>query len=433
MRRRWFTTPLPVVVLLLAACSGDAGDAERATTSLEPTVSDSAGVTLLTHTADAFDRAPRITIDSAPVASIEGSAEDESADISTVTPLLFLADGRLVGRERQRQALVIFAADGSDRIEFGRQGGGPGEFGFISRVAHFSDTLLLIHDGRNARLTLFDPRTGPATEWPQLKAMEAGATSLLGVVDGKVLMTGMNMAGGEVATAGFKGVLFDLTADSARRVFTTGPAEQEADQPRIVAAGPGGGAIAVRAISIQPLQGFPSAFAWQGQFVLTNGSSMQFEMRDTTGTVTAILRIDRPRVAVTGEVWEAHISEMIARVSGAGSGSGPVVFSGGGGGSQPDTADIRRQMRGEEHADSLPAFEGTHVTPDGTLWVIDHAVPGQDGWAATAIAPDGSIRGRIVETSGDAPVAIGNDRLAFRTEDELGIATITIHRIRFPD
>ncbi len=88
-------------------------------------------------------------------------------------------------------------------------------------------------------------------------------------------------------------------------------------------------------------------------------------------------------------------------------------------------------MEGEEHADSLPAYRDVHVTPDGTMWVTDYPVPGDSGWAATAFTTDGRILGRIVSPTGSAPVALGDDRLAFRTEDELGIATITIRRIHF--
>ena len=89
-------------------------------------------------------------------------------------------------------------------------------------------------------------------------------------------------------------------------------------------------------------------------------------------------------------------------------------------------------MRGEEHADSLPALGRTLVTPNGTLWVVDYEVPGEDGWAATAFDAEGRIIGRIVESEGAPPVAIGDDRMAFRSEDELGIATITVRRIAWP-
>ena len=72
------------------------------------------------------------------------------------------------------------------------------------------------------------------------------------------------------------------------------------------------------------------------------------------------------------------------------------------------------------------------VTPNQVAWLIDYRHAGHAGWAATAFDREGRILGRIVEATGDPPVAIGNDRMAFRTEDDLGIATITVRRIVMP-
>jgi hypothetical protein len=60
------------VVLFLMACGGAAADREVATGPLEPVRTDSAGVQLLHHAAGALERAPRITLDNAPVAEIMG-------------------------------------------------------------------------------------------------------------------------------------------------------------------------------------------------------------------------------------------------------------------------------------------------------------------------------------------------------------------------
>jgi hypothetical protein len=147
--------------------------------------------------------------------------------------------------------------------------------------------------------------------------------------------------------------------------------------------------------------------------------------------VTRILRVQRPRVAVTDQVWQDYISDFIDQLTGVSAGPGGVTMAMMGGGA-PDTAQIRQQMTSQEYADSLPAFDRTRLAPDGTLWVLDYRVPRQDGWAATAIDREGRILGRITVPTGSAPVAIGNDRMAFRTEDDLGIATITVRRIVMP-
>lgn len=418
-----------VLVLLMACGGGDAAD-NVATGPLDPTRTDSAGVVLLSHDAGALGRAPRITLDSAPLAEITGSAEDESVDISTIIPTLFLPDGRLVGRDRQRQVIVVFGADGAERQEFGRQGSGPGEYGFLGGIVPADNGDLLVHDFRNGRLSRFNPATGPGAEYPLAQPIGAGGSQPVGMVGGKILMFGMNFQGGDTPTPpGVKAVLFDPASDQARRVFTTGPEEQEPEAPRIVS-GSGGMVMAARAISITALEAMPTVFAWNGQYVVTNANQYAFEWRDTTGAVTQRLRVHAPRVPVTDAVWGAYVDQMIGQITGTvSSGIGVTMMVGGG---TPDTAMMRREMLAEPHADSLPGFERTHVTPNGNLWVMDYPVPGSDGWAATVFAPDGRILGRIVESSGSAPVAFGDDRLAFRSEDELGIATIAVRKVNMP-
>jgi hypothetical protein len=413
-----------VLVLLIACSSGDA-DSNVTNGPIAPVRSDSQGVVVLRHEAGALGRAPRITLDST-IAEIKGSAEDEAADISTIIPTLFLSDGRLVGRDRQRQVIVVFGADGVERQEFGRQGSGPGEYGFLGGIVPTDDGAFLVHDFRNGRLSRFDPSTGPGAEYPLAQPIGVGGSQPIGMVGGKVLMYGMNFQGGDTpAPPGVKAVLFDPATDQARRVFTTGPEEQEEDAPRIVS-GTGGRMMAVRAVSITALEAMPTVFAWDGQYVVTDANRFLFEWRDTTGAVTQRLTVDQPRIPVTDEVWNAFADQMIGQISGTvSSGIGVTMMVGGG---TPDTAAMRREMLAQPHADSLPAFERTHVTANGTLWVMDYPVPGRDGWGATAFTADGRILGRIVETTGSAPVAFGDDRMAFRSEDDLGIATITVRK-----
>lgn len=422
-----------LLLLLLVACSGD-GSGTTSIAELDPVRTDSAGVTLLTHGPEALARAPHVTIDSTPVAVIQGSAEDIEADISTILPVLFLADGRLVGRDQQRQVLVVFGADGASRQEFGRQGAGPGEYGMIGGIVYGEGGTLLVRDYRNGRLSVFDPATGPGAEYSLSEAIGAGGSTPIGIVGDQVMLYNLNFrtdeSGAMTASPGIKAVLFDRSSGKARRTFTTGPAEPE-ETPRAVSVG-GGTMLAVRAISIPMFQTFPSVFAWDGRFVLSDGNAGRWEWRDTSGTLLQQLRVAYPRTAVTDKIVNDHISAQIAQITGAApSGSGMAMMVMGGG--QVDTAEVRRSMLSQPHGDSLPVFDRTQLTASGTLWVLDYPVPGRSGWAATAFDANGRILGRIVEARGEAPLVFGDDRAAFRTEDDLGIATITVRRLVFPD
>ncbi len=412
------------------ACGGDdATGRHKGIAALDPVTSDSAGVTLQVHAAETLERAPAITIDPTAIAVIRGSADDPEKDISTIKPERFLPDGRLVGIDQQRGVITVFGADGSTRASFGRRGGGPGEFTIITTLLPTAGDSLIAVDPANSRITFFNADRGLGSEH-SLSETVGVATSPLGMVGGLLLLWNPNFSDTPGVLPGAKGAVLDLASNSARRVFTTGPQESEESKPKVIN-GPNGAVMAMRAIRTLPLQRFPDAFGWQDEFVLTDGNRYRFEFRDTTGTVTRVLRVDRPRTAVTPAMWAAYVDDQV-KAFGRMSGSGMTVVVGGGGGVANDTARMRADMMVEQHADSLPAFDEVFVTNHGTLWVVDYRVPGSDGWSATAYDVHGKVMGRLARASGDPPVAFGDDRVVFRTEDDLGIATFTIERLRFP-
>lgn len=424
--------PRALIICLLGACALPDTDPAANAATLVPERSDSAGVTILTHSAGAFERAPRINIDSAPLAVIAGSADDLEADISTIRPVLFLGDGRLVGIDQQRQVIVVFGPDGVTRQEFGRQGAGPGEYGRLNNIVPGNGDTLLVADYMNNRVGLLDPDRGPMGEFPLSAPMTAGGNSPIGMIGDRILLTGVNYRSGSEEPPGIKGILFDPASDVARRTFTTGPEERPEEAPRQITTSNGAVLVAVRAISIPALAVFPRAFAWNGETVIADGNRFRLEWWDTAGTRRRQLRINRQRMPVTSAVWEAHVSGMIAQSMGSGSVvAGGTVFFGSGGGT-PDTALMRKRLADQPHADSLPLFERTQLGPDGTLWVVDYPVPGSSGWAATAFAADGRLLGRVSGDSGAAPLVFGDDRAVFWSEDDLGIATLTIRKLIFP-
>jgi hypothetical protein len=96
-----------------------------------------------------------------------------------------------------------------------------------------------------------------------------------------------------------------------------------------------------------------------------------------------------------------------------------------------DVSQLAGEMQEEPRLETFPVFSRVEASPDGRIvWAIDYRESADTtGWSATAFDREGRILGRIEEATGDPPVAIGNDRMAFRTEDDLGIATITVRRI----
>jgi hypothetical protein len=163
----------------------------------------------------------------------------------------------------------------------------------------------------------------------------------------------------------------------------------------------------------------PQFRIWGDKLLVASGGEWRLDRRDPNGAHLGSYRVNRSAAPLTDSVWSQYVDQVVAsRVAGD---------------STLDRSAVREQLAAEEHEGSLPAFETVVVTPDQTAWALDYRLPGDSGWAATAFDLRGRILGRIVEPRGDPPVAFGNDRLAFRTEDEDGIATITVRRIRMPE
>ncbi len=180
----------------------------------------------------------------------------------------------------------------------------------------------------------------------------------------------------------------------------------------------GGGRVAI-SMQMIPLSSAPTFAALDDGILVGRGESWSLEEWDTTGTLRAVIRVDRDPELVTTAIWERYTDGSIRQMLGR----EPEVA---------DTAGRREKFLAQQHADTLPAYGRVMVAPGGTIWVPDYALAGSSGWAATAFTADGRILGRIVVDSGDAPIAWGSDRAAFRTEDDLGIATITVKRLIMP-
>ncbi|HET9065247.1 MAG TPA: hypothetical protein VFN22_05470 [Gemmatimonadales bacterium] len=407
------------LTLLLAACSGSGAgsDGARASAPLQPTVHDSSGVTIYEHPADALARAPLLTLDSTPLAVFAGDLNDPSLDVSALTWPIFLESGDLAGYDRQaRQILVLRAATGA-RVRRGRAGSGPLEIGFAGPFVALQDDSLIFDDFQNDRWAIAHPDTGVVRTIAK-NAVEGLRSSRLigrdGGGDGTYLLTvpGQALQGppptGRVNSPQYIGT-WVIGDDSVHARFSvpTGP--------RVwVKIGDG---IAQYRLGLAPST---SLGRWGDGFLVARGERWTLERWDTGGRLQSEVRLDRPSVLVDDAMFERSVQsetdEMVRAFVAAG---------------RPANADsILVAIRSRGYADTLAAHGSVFVSPNGTIWVTDFIMPGDSGWAATAVARDGRILGRIIEPNGKLPIAWGDDRVAIETEDALGIATITIRKVR---
>ncbi len=285
-------------LLLVVACAKEnATPGAKRMDPIAPVRSDSAGVVMMVHGAGAYEQAPDVEIDTLAMVVMHGSVDNPDEDISTVDPVLFLADGRLIGIDRQRQQVMVFSADGGTRVAFGRKGNGPGEFGVHHGVIPAGGDSLLV----------FDPVNAAGDDPPSRHRTGAGVSARRGDRGRRQRRRG---AGGRAAAD--VGLNISEQRRSAARGQGRGarPREQQRRAGLHHRAGRAGRGEAASGHHrerqpswrcgpwrVKPLSRFPEAFGWQRHFVVADGNHLRFAIRDLGGKVIAVLRVDRPRVA----------------------------------------------------------------------------------------------------------------------------------------
>ena len=408
-----------IALILLAACGGATGSAgDRATAPLEPTVRDSARVTIYEHPADALERAPLITIDSTPLAVFAGDVDDPSKDVSALMWPIFLGSGDLIGFDRQEYQILLLRVADESRVRYGRRGAGPGELGFPSPLYLLPGDSLLFNDNSNDRITIVHPDSGIVRTIARSSAAGLGRSSTLGRVGDSLYL--LSVPGGEPAG------LPSLGRTSFPRHLGTWRVGQDSVHEQFSVPGPwrvavevGHGAVAMYGLLFAAE---PTVGQWGDGFVVAPADRWFLEQWGVDGQLRASVRINSSATPVDDSLFERYVetdaSEMAENFVKAGR--------------TPNLDSIRASVRDRGHADNVAAYGRVHVTPNGTVWVTDYQMPGDTTWAATAIASDGRILGRITAQPGEPPIAWGDDRVAFRSEDDLGIATITIRALHLP-
>ena len=142
---------LPLVLLLAAAaCSDASSDANQ------PAVRDSAGVAIVEHTAEGWDRAPAWALSAEPLAVVPRDDDDGSIDLSTSQLGTMLADGRVVAATMPPSPQIyLFSADGATTTMLGRGGEGPGEYMYLAALFPLGADSIMAFDAMKRRALIF--------------------------------------------------------------------------------------------------------------------------------------------------------------------------------------------------------------------------------------------------------------------------------------
>ncbi len=145
----------PLVVLSISGTVPMACTTRDRTPIVSTTTVDSAGVTIVTHSAAVLNAAPTWTVDS-PTTVVGGEDDREHYALFRVHAARFLDDGSIVVTNSGTQEVRIFGADGEYRRTIGKRGSGPGEFTTLWWAGEIDNGMLVAWDVQLARLTTFD-------------------------------------------------------------------------------------------------------------------------------------------------------------------------------------------------------------------------------------------------------------------------------------
>lgn len=409
-------------LVLIAGCAGEPGSSDgRADGPIVPATRDSAGVAIAEYPADVLERAPLVGFDTVPL--YRAGVGIDSIDLSQARDVALLSDGRIVAATRRDNQLLLFANDGRLERVFGRTGEGPGEFQQIDRMFVVPGDSIVAVD-YTGRTSIFSPDSGYIRTFrlPTVKEFPT-VHALTGRAGGDwFLAPAWSASNGppEFAARNDQPISIARVSESAGvagawdTVGTMFPTPQVVHTLRI---GGQDRELATEANFVAR----PMAVAHGSDGLVTaQGDRWEVRIYDHSG-LRRVMRADRPRVAVTPALIEAHVTSRLARMRE----SRPDL---------PDSVwtDAEASLRSQPNADSLPAMVRLHATASDLIWLVDHTMPGVDTVWATALSPSRGVAGRLVMPTRSYPVAFAEDRVVVPQQDDDGLVTFAVYRLQVP-
>lgn len=170
-----------VFLMALHACTGTADRSAAGHTTR-----DSAGVSIVEHSAEFMAALPEWTIDTTPLQELRGDATD--AQFARILDAVQRTDGGFYVADQQQRDIKAFAASGAFERVLSRSGRGPGEVGYVSRLQLLAGDSLAVVDANNRRLSVFGPdgRFARQVLFPRF-ADGSSTRIILQLMDGRLL------------------------------------------------------------------------------------------------------------------------------------------------------------------------------------------------------------------------------------------------------
>lgn len=394
------------ILLLIAAC-GERGS------PVSSTVTDSAGVAIVTSSAPAWKPNKAWVIETAPKLDIGGGDTDPHYNLLQVTGATRLGDGRIAVLAAGSSQLLLYDSVGAWIASSGRAGEGPGEFRLPFQLLRLPGDTLGVYDVQLRRLSTFGP--GGAFLHSMSIAQAAGGAFVLGLArlpDGSWIgrSSGRFTPQSKPGTTRQPIYLLRLTpefgpAADTIRTFTGSESWVES-----------GGSGTNRFITVRTLPLSTSTVFAAHDSVIYGGDNSRYEINVYRPDGTVIRSIRRP------EQRKLLTDAMLARVK------------------ADELAGEDDRSRAEDESrwakmpkpGELPMFDDLYVDADGNLWVMEPRVVRSDPVTADVFDPTGRLLGSVALPLAFSPLEIGHDYILGIWHDDMDIQHVRMYRISRP-
>lgn len=419
------TRCIPFVFCVLCACSSGDGAAGSAA----PIVRDSVGIQIVENSTPLWAEGRGWTVVDSPLVDVGGKAGDPEYDLSQVSAVLRLTNGRLVVGVGGAFQIRYYDAAGVHLATSGAKGDGPGEYQGMAGPWRISGDSVLVADPLVRRLTLLSD-------------------------SGKVIRT-FSLGGesgapipqeGRVSMAFPAGAFRDGTILGTAQAFRVNDDQQGAyrDSATYLVYSPAGvvrdtmgrfpgiemeqmtmnfGGQSFNAPSPVPLgRNTVSTVAAEAFFVAKN-DAWEIEVYSPEGRLTRLIRVRADRRPITPQDVTAHRLETRQQIE-----DQPMLRG------MPEM--IRKQMfdRVEQarYPETFPWIVNILAATDGTLWVQEQGKPGNEQRVMAVIDSAGRFLGRITLPDRFQPTFADHEVLAGIWKDADDVEHARIYAIRRP-
>lgn len=393
------------VLLLELACLSCRDRAEQPTTTF--LTYDSAAVRVTSSTAPSWDPDQSWTVSDTPVVQIGAAEGAIHYQLFQVRGAARLSDGRIVIANAGSYELRFYDSSGAHLASVGRQGPGPGEFEFLSRLWVRHDTIFVWDTGPN-RLTVFDGE-GALVRTVTLEAQpDLGNRNLVGgLADGTLVAVGIvgpPLVAAETGTM-LRGTLvfssYGPTGDLIRRL-TSMPARQRYVFSK-------SGPIKWPFVPYAPT---PVWAVGSGHLYTGSGARPEIEVYGPNGALQMLIRWQADPVPVTDHHLAAFAAEFTADIR-----------------TDQERQAAHRFLRDVPVPSTLPIYDRLLLDNENNLWVREFSVPAGSAARWWTFASDGRWMGSVRIPAEVTPLYISASHMVALQHDELGVECVVVHRL----